>query len=659
MGSFIKIKQIFIKILSLKESPVFITLLIGHVVFAGVLWLRGVGLLEKSELSAYDIFLWTQAIQVPIDPRITMILANDEDQRQWKWPLEDTHLAKLFEIVLANKPTAIGLDLYRDLPVPSENTEGYKRLVRLFETHPNIIGIKKFDNQGVSVDPPPALAKKGQIGFNDMPADYGGVIRRGLLYMADENNDVLEFFGLKLALLYLKPKGIKLSLVPEDQTAIRLGKSVIVPIQPDFGGYANQDIGGLQYMLDLKGAPNGFKTLSLTQVLRGQFSADDFKDKVIIIGVNAEATPDFVYTPFALQVRGEQRVPGAIMHAYNISQLIRLGLGETRLLTSWNELQEKSWIWLWAVLGPLVCLWARSLWRFSLSMFAGLLLLTSTGFLLFSYNQWIIVAAPACGWITSFLLTLAYLSNQEKQHRAVLMQLFSKHVSKEVAEAIWREREQYLSAGRLRSQRLTATVLFTDLQGFTTISENMPPQELMDWLNEYMETMVNIVEKEHNGQVNKFIGDAIMAVFGIPIPSTTPEDIKRDAIRAIDCALSMRRELERLHDVWRKENKPLIRMRVGIFTGDLVAGSLGGVERQEYTVLGDTVNTASRLESFDKNVDAGNICRILIGESTLQYMDEQFYTEPVGEVFLKGKYSVVKIYRVMGRRPVAVVPAAR
>jgi adenylate cyclase len=241
---------------------------------------------------------------------------------------------------------------------------------------------------------------------------------------------------------------------------------------------------------------------------------------------------------------------------------------------------------------------------------------------------------------------LAYLSNQDKQHRAVLMQIFSKHVSKDVAEAIWNEREQYLNEGRLVPQRLTATVLFTDLQGFTSVSEQMAPTDLMNWLNQYMETMVNIVEKEYNGQVNKFIGDAIMAVFGVPIPSITPEAIAGDAINAVACALAMRNEMARLCQIWQSQGLPLIRMRVGIFTGPVIVGSLGSVERQEYTVLGDTVNTASRLESYDKTLDADNICRILIGDSTLQYIGNQLQIEPVGEVSLKGKQTKLTIYRV-------------
>lgn len=646
------LKRLLLKLLGLKESSIFIALLMGHIVFAGVLGLRNFGLLEDLELSAYDIFLWTQAIRKPIDSRIVLILANDQDQREWGWPLKDKHLADLFEIVLEAEPNAIGLDLYRDLPVPSKDTPDYKRLMHLFEAHDNIIGMRKFkDNKGVSVSPPPILKDKGQVGFNDIATDSGGTVRRGLLLMSGENKKTTLFFGFKLALSYLKSQGIKLSKATghSHPLAIRFGKTVMVPIDPHFGGYIDQDTGGWQYMLDFQGAPSSFPAFSLTRVLRREISAQQFRDKIVIIGVNAEATPDFVYTPFALQATGEQRIAGAIMHAFNTSQLLRLGLGNTQLLQTWNELQEQLWIWVWTIVGALVCLWARSLWRFSLSMLAGILLLVFFGFIAFNYHTWIIVGAPSVGWTTSFLLMLAYLSNQEKQHRAVLMHLFSKHVSKNVAETIWRERDQYLSAGRLRPQRVTATVLFTDLQGFTTVSESMEPQTLMDWLNQYMETMVDIVEKQHSGQVNKFIGDAIMAVFGIPIPRCTEAEVAQDATRAVDCALAMRRELERLHTVWRKQNAPLIRMRVGIFTGPLVAGSLGGIERQEYTVLGDTVNTASRLESFDKNIDRNNPCRILIGESTLQYIGEQFQVESVGEVSLKGKHTTIAIYRVLGR----------
>jgi adenylate cyclase len=322
--------------------------------------------------------------------------------------------------------------------------------------------------------------------------------------------------------------------------------------------------------------------------------------------------------------------------------------GKSHPMDSWNEAQEIAWIWMWTLFGALVCLWARSVLRFTLSLTGGLMILVALAYVGFLHNYWILIAAPTFGWILSIAIMISYLSNQEKNQRAELMHLFSKHVSKDVAEIIWKEREEYLTEGRLRSQRLIATLLFTDLQNFTTVSERMEPQELMDWLNQYMETMVDVVEKQYSGQVNKFIGDAIMAIFGVPIPRTDLEQVHQDAVNSVECALAMRKEIKKLREVWQAEGMPLIRMRVGICTGPVVAGSLGGVERQEYTVLGDTVNTASRLESFDKSISTDDPCRILISQTTLDCLGDKFETECVGEVSLKGKEVKVTIYSIIG-----------
>ncbi|MCA9573539.1 MAG: adenylate/guanylate cyclase domain-containing protein, partial [Myxococcales bacterium] len=197
---------------------------------------------------------------------------------------------------------------------------------------------------------------------------------------------------------------------------------------------------------------------------------------------------------------------------------------------------------------------------------------------------------------------------RERADRATLMQIFSRHVSGDVANALWQQRDQFLEGGRPRSQRLDATVLFTDLRGFTTVSERLDPQSLMDWLNEYMEAMANQVSA-HHGIVDKYIGDAVMAVFGVPLARTSEAETRADARNAIECALGMERELARLNAHWRAAGLPEARMRVGIFTGPLVAGSLGSANRLNYTVIGDTVNTASRLESYDKSVGAEHDCR--------------------------------------------------
>ncbi|MEM7019305.1 MAG: adenylate/guanylate cyclase domain-containing protein, partial [Pseudomonadota bacterium] len=236
----------------------------------------------------------------------------------------------------------------------------------------------------------------------------------------------------------------------------------------------------------------------------------------------------------------------------------------------------------------------------------------------------------------------------ERSQRNALMNIFSRHVSKDFAQVIWESRDQYLTNGRLRPQRLTATVLFTDLKDFTTIAEYLDPQGLMDWINEYMEAMVQVIEA-HHGQVNKFIGDSIMVTFGVPIARNSEAEIAQDACNAVECALAMGEELERLWQKWAKRDLPQVRMRVGIFTGPLVAGSLGSIERQEYTVVGDTVNVASRLEGYEKAMAEGINCRILIGGATLKYLGSKFQTRQIGNTQLKGKSELVNIHLVEGR----------
>lgn len=257
---------------------------------------------------------------------------------------------------------------------------------------------------------------------------------------------------------------------------------------------------------------------------------------------------------------------------------------------------------------------------------------------------------PALAWLPAATLTSVYMQHQEKEQRTLLMHLFSRHVSQEVAETVWREREHFLEHGRLRSQRLVASVFFTDLANFTTVSEQISPQALMDWLNEYMEAMFKHVA-EYNGVINKYIGDSIMALFGAPLTRASEAEIKQDAINAVNCALAMNHTLKQLNQEWAEQGKPTIAMRVGIHTGPLIAGSLGSLERLEYTVIGDTVNTAARLESFDKTVHTPDPkhmpCRILVGETTAEYLDDLFQLEYVAEVQLKGKMETTKMYHVM------------
>jgi adenylate cyclase len=251
-------------------------------------------------------------------------------------------------------------------------------------------------------------------------------------------------------------------------------------------------------------------------------------------------------------------------------------------------------------------------------------------------------------WVFSAAVLTAYMVSREKRQRFVLMEIFSKHVSSDVAEDIWRQRDQFLENGRPRSQELTVTVLFSDLKGYTTVSERLTPNSLINWLNIYLDSMTKII-MEHSGVVDDYVGDGIKANFGVPLARNSEEEIRRDAVNAVECALAMDREMHLLQGQWRAKGLPEVTMRVGICTGPVVAGTVGSSQRMKYTTVGDTVNTAARLEGFKKSLAHESMCRILICESTLKYLGPEFKTEDVGEASLKGKERHIIVYRVLGR----------
>ncbi len=197
----------------------------------------------------------------------------------------------------------------------------------------------------------------------------------------------------------------------------------------------------------------------------------------------------------------------------------------------------------------------------------------------------------------------------------------------------------HLLAGRvaLGGETLTVTILFTDIRSFTSLSEKMKAQELVTLLNEYLTDMVTIV-MDGGGVVDKYIGDAIMAVFGAPVP--TPND----AVNAVTAAVRMRQALERLNVRLAARGTAPLRTGIGIHTGEVVAGNIGSERRMEYTVIGDAVNLASRLETSTKVVGAD----VLISEDTWERVKDAVNAEPMKELTVKGRNQPVMTYQVLG-----------
>ena len=639
------------RLMGVLRSPPVACILVSTMVAGIIIAARQGGYLEPWELAAYDLTLRFQPANARSKPPIVLIgiTENDINHTLAGWPLTDSIMAKLLEKIATHQPHAIGVDIYRNFSVPP----GQEALDRALAAHPEIIMVTKFARVGESAVPPPHGARPEQVGFTDLLIDRDGVVRRGLLFLGNDNEEQTSSFSLRLALLHLQAIGITPQPDPTHPEHLQLGSVTFRPFEPNDGGYVEADAGGYQILLDFRGESEPILSIPLSTVLSGQMKPGILKDKIVLLGVTAESVPDRFHTPLSAGPGHKERgIYGVFVHAHIVNQLLRAALNGIRPIGTLSDAQESIWIALWALGGGIIAFAARSIWRFVLLTTTGLVLILAVSYLALARGLWLPSIPPALGWLISAALLTAFLSSQEKAQRALLMRLFSRHVSPEVAETIWRQREQFWDGGRPRSQKLIVTVLFSDLEGFTAISEKMDPQGLMNWTNEYVETMAQLV-MQHGGVVDDYFGDAIKANFGVPVARATNEEISHDARQAVDCALGMEREMERLNRRWRHQGLPSIRLRIGIFTGPVVAGSLGSAERLKYTTLGDAVNVAARLESFEKDsaeVTFGTSgCRILVGESTVNLLGDQYHLQHVGAVGLKGRHELIVIYRVLGR----------
>ncbi|MEQ9000141.1 MAG: adenylate/guanylate cyclase domain-containing protein [Coleofasciculus sp. B1-GNL1-01] len=611
--------------------------------------LRLTGALQLLEWAALDqFFRWRPPEPTP--ERIAIVAITEKDiQNAGQWPISDQMLAQLIEKLKQQQPKAIGLDLFRDLPVPP----GHDELMNVFASTPNLIGIEKVvgDALGEPVAPPPILKEQGQVGAANVIFDQDGKVRRALLSITLKNGDTIETLAAKLALLYLETEGITLEEIEPDYK-YGLGDAVFTRLQPQDGSYINVDTGGYQILFNfrnhecrgkLEGTCPVYPTVSMTEVLEDKIPPDWANNRIVLIGTAAESVKDRIFTPYSNSFFTAPN--GVEVNADLTNQILSAALDGRPLIQIWSEPIEWGWIILWSFVGATVGWKAfRIRWK-AAGLFVVGGLLTIGSYFAFLAGWWIPLVPPLLALSGSGVAITAYIAYTESEDKQTVMHLLGQHVSPKIAQAIWRDRNQLLKDGQLSGQKLTATVLFTDLKGFTTITENTDPETLMVWLNDYMNVMAETV-LNHNGVLDKFIGDAVMAVFGIPIPSTTDAEITQDAIAAVNCAIEMGKNLRSLNQQWQTQGLPTAAMRVGIATGTVVTGSVGSRQRLNYTTIGDSVNIAARLESYDKSIDGG-LCRILISEETYQHIHDKFTSKFIGTVQLKGRQQSIKIYQIL------------
>ncbi|NEP57232.1 MAG: adenylate/guanylate cyclase domain-containing protein [Symploca sp. SIO2G7] len=601
-------------------------------VTATVIALRLCGWLQPWEQTTLDqYFRWRPP--EPTDDRIVIVGINEADLKKAKqWPISDSQLAQLLKKIKAQQPRAIGLDLYRDLPVEP----GHAELVKIFKNTPNLIGIELINEQDSSaaVAPPPVLEELGQIGFNNQVEDGDGKLRRGLLSMT-KNEQPTPSFSMFLAGLYLEEEGISPEPIGTDSQVFRWGKAVFRPLKSNDGSYVGVDNGGYQILLNYRGPANHFTTVSMSEVLEEKIPAELMQDRIVLIGATASSLNDFLYTPYSsTHITTPERTPGVEIHANIISHILGAVLEDRPIITIWPEAAEWLWILIWSGIGATLTWQLRYSggvkfvsWRKSGSLLiAGVVLLGST-YVAFLSGWWLPVFPPLMALVGSAAAITTYLAHNASEVRKI----FGRYLTDQVVASLL-ESPQGLDLG---GQNQKITILTSDLRGFTALSERLSPGEVVKILNLYLGHMTDVITS-YQGTIDEFMGDGILVLFGAPTPRAD------DTSRAIACAVAMQLAMVEVNQKMEERGLPQLEMGIGINTGEVVVGNIGSEKRTKYSVIGSQVNLTFRIESYTTGG------QILISESTYQEVGQSLQIDGHKQVTPKGVKEPITIYEVGG-----------
>lgn len=561
---------------------------------------------QRFENRLYDL-LAVRAAPLKSQLPITIIGIDEASfqqiGRQWPWPRR-LH-AELIEQVNKAGALVVAIDLM--MAEPSADPEDDRRLAAAIEKAGNVVvaaGMQyqesQYARQWLRVDPLEILRQAGAgVGLTNIIQDNDLVVRR----MPD--GDDVFWRAIIERVNKLQPEMLK---PPVDQ-------------RHKLVAYAGPD--------------RTFPFVSYYQALRAdtELPPGIFQDQIVIIGLDAKASanaqavqPDQFATPFTALT--DWLTPGAELHA-NFLESALTGRGIDPLSKEWSLL-------LCIVAALLAGLFMRH-WRPWRSGAVALFMLLSVGGLcaglFFTLQIWLPCLAAICSVILVYAQLGTHAYFREQQQRQETRRAFAMYLAPEVVNEIMAHPEKL----KLGGERRDVTLLFTDLAGFTTLSEMLGPEQVAQLLNEHFSRATAII-KQRGGTVNRFIGDAIMAFWGAPLAD--PDQ----ALHACQAAMEMQIDMRKLREELAARNLPPLHMRVGIHSGPAILGNLGSVDRFDYTAIGDSVNLAARLEGVNKLYGT----EILISADTASLLAGRLPLRRVDRVIVKGKTEAVDIYTLFG-----------
>ncbi len=553
-------------------------LLAAQLVAALVLLLRGQGLLQPFELAFHDATLRLHASEA-ISDRLAIVVADEEDIERFGWPLPDGTMAALIERIFAAGAAGVVIDIYRDRPVG----DGHDTLAALLTREPRISWAYRLgDATHRGIRPPAALAGTPRAAFADVVTDPGEVIRRALIVAEDpESGRIVLSLGASLA---VRLQGSRLRPEGDD---LGFGDGVLNVIEAPFGPYSVLDAGGYQLLLDFHGR---FARHTVAEVIDGR--AGSFAGMGVLVGLDTISVKDSFTTPLTTGLARRAPIPGVAIHAHTAELMLRVAAGEAGSPHPLPRAAEDAMVFAAATAGAAVPLLAPvAAWGAVAGGGCLALLALVVGGAALAYGSGLLLPAVpvALGLLGAAVVAAWLLQGIGHRQRTQLRRVFEHYLDPRIVRAMVTAEQPPALGGEHRE----ITAIFTDIAGFTTLAETLPAPELAALLNEYFEGMGEAVVAE-GGLVADFIGDGMMALFGAPLPQ--PDH----ATRAVAAALAADRFARGFAERLAARGIGFGITRIGVHTGMALVGNLGMKARLKYTALGDTLNSASRLESLNR-----------------------------------------------------------
>jgi adenylate cyclase len=469
----------------------------------------------------------------------------------------------------------------------------------------------------------PILAEAAaSYGFLDINPDADGTLRNATLIERYKDQDFLPSLDVQIVRQYenIPDQDVAAYIAEDGLERIKLGNHNIAP---KANGTA---------LINFRGPYHTYQHYSMWDVMHREVPAGEFRGKIVLVGATALGIGDIRVTPF------QEEVPtymGVEVHANIIDNLLHSNEKGRGFLVHGND----EWL-----IGIVFILFFGIGFGFLFSrltpLYSTISALTALGlyswfvyYMFAAEGRWISFVIPSGTLAANYAAITSFRMIFEEREKRKLRKTFSQYLSPGVISLIEKDPKRYIRPG---GQLKELTVMFSDIRSFTTISEKLTPDELVQLLNEYLGEMTDAVFAT-NGTLDKYIGDAIMAFWGSPYPQ---ED---HAYRGCCCALQMIRRLEKLNQKWKAEGRSPISIGIGLNSGAVNVGTMGSAKRLAWTVMGDNVNLASRLEGINKEYQT----HIVINETTHLQVSSQFVCRDLDKIRVKGKTQPVNIYELL------------